>query len=75
MASGPWVSTSHAAGKLALGLWVHWVPGAKDVLRRAILDWAEKAKVEIQVDFIDAPNLGVARYRYPFVAPAVRPAM
>jgi ABC-type glycerol-3-phosphate transport system substrate-binding protein len=51
-ASGPWVSTSHAAGKLALGLWDHWVPGANDVLRKAILDWAEKAKVEIQVDFI-----------------------
>jgi hypothetical protein len=51
-ATGPWVSTSHAAGKLALGLWDHWVPGANDVLRKTILDWAEKAKVEIQLDFI-----------------------
>jgi hypothetical protein len=50
--TGPWVSTSHAAGKLALGLWDHWVPGANDVLRKAILDWAETARVEIQVDFI-----------------------
>jgi hypothetical protein len=49
---GPWVSTSHAAGKLALGLWDHWVPGANDVLRKAILDWAEKGRVEIQLDFI-----------------------
>jgi len=52
MAAGPWVSTSHAAGKLALGLWDHWVPGANDVLRKAILDRAEKARVEIQLDFI-----------------------
>ncbi len=50
--AGSWVSTSHAAGKLALGLWDHWVPGANDVLRRAVLDWAEKARVEIQLDFI-----------------------
>jgi len=25
--------------------------------------------------FMDTPNSGVARHRYPFVAPAVRPAM
>ncbi|HET7343391.1 MAG TPA: extracellular solute-binding protein [Methylomirabilota bacterium] len=48
----PWVQTSFAAGKLALGLWDHWVPGANDVLRKTILDWAEKARVEIQLDFI-----------------------
>jgi hypothetical protein len=47
-----WARTSHAAGKLALGLWDHWVPGANDVLRKAILDWAENAKVQIQLDFI-----------------------
>jgi Bacterial extracellular solute-binding protein len=50
--AAPWVSTAHAAGKLALGLWDHWVPGANDALRKAILDWAEKARVEIQLDFI-----------------------
>jgi ABC-type glycerol-3-phosphate transport system substrate-binding protein len=65
MAAGPCVSTSHAAGKLSLGLWGHWVPGANDVLRKAIVDWAGKAKVEIQVDFMDTPNLGVARSATP----------
>jgi ABC-type spermidine/putrescine transport system permease subunit II len=25
--------------------------------------------------FVDTPNSGAARHRYPFVAPAVRPAM
>jgi hypothetical protein len=50
--AGPWVSTSHAAGKLALGLWDHWVPGANDALRKTIVDWGEKNRVEIQLDFI-----------------------
>jgi hypothetical protein len=50
--AGPHISTSRAAGKLALGLWDHWVPGANNVLRKEILDWAETAKVETQIDFI-----------------------
>jgi hypothetical protein len=52
VAGGPWVSTSHAAGTLAIGFWDHWVPGANDVLRKATLDWAEKARVSVQIDFI-----------------------
>ena len=27
----PYIRTSHAAGKLAVGFWDHWVPGANDV--------------------------------------------
>ncbi len=50
--AGPHVSTSRAAGKLALGLWDHWVPGANEPMRKAILDWAEKNRIEIQLDFI-----------------------
>jgi ABC-type glycerol-3-phosphate transport system substrate-binding protein len=50
--AAPWASTSHGAGKLAIGFWDHWVPGANDVLRKAVLDWAEKGRVEIQLDFI-----------------------
>jgi ABC-type glycerol-3-phosphate transport system substrate-binding protein len=48
----PWVQTSHAAGKLAIGFWDHWVPGANDALRKAVLEWADKARVEMQIDFI-----------------------
>lgn len=48
----PHVQTAHAAGKLAIGFWDHWVPGANDALRKAVMDWAAKAKVEMQIDFI-----------------------
>jgi len=50
--AGPYLRTSGAAGKLALGLWDHWVPGANDVLRKAVLDWTEKSRVDVQIDFI-----------------------
>jgi len=44
--------TAHAAGKLTLGLWDHWVPGANDVLRKVATEWGEKNKVEVTIDFI-----------------------
>jgi extracellular solute-binding protein len=50
--AAPHVSTSHAAGKLMLGFWDHWVPQGNDVMRKMVLDWAEKNRVQIQLDFI-----------------------
>ena len=47
-----YVRTSHAAGKLELGFWDHWVPGANDVLRGLADEWAAKEKVDLQIDFI-----------------------
>jgi ABC-type glycerol-3-phosphate transport system substrate-binding protein len=49
---GPYVRTSHSAGKLSLFLWDHWVPGANDVSRKIIEDWAKKEKVEVSIDYI-----------------------
>ena len=49
---GPYVQTSHSAGKLSVFLWDHWVPGANDVSRKIIEDWAKKNKVEVSVDYI-----------------------
>jgi hypothetical protein len=46
------VRTSHAAGKLSLGLWDHWVPTANEPFRRLIEEWGQKNKVEVTVDFI-----------------------
>ncbi|MEK0081771.1 ABC transporter substrate-binding protein [Benzoatithermus flavus] len=43
---------AHAAGKLSLGFWDHWVPGANDVLTRLCHEWAEKEKVELQIDYL-----------------------
>jgi ABC-type glycerol-3-phosphate transport system substrate-binding protein len=49
---GPYVQTSHSAGKLSVFLWDHWVPGANAVSRKIIEDWAKKNKVEVIVDYI-----------------------
>jgi ABC-type glycerol-3-phosphate transport system substrate-binding protein len=46
------VRTAGAAGKLSVGFWDHWVPGANDVMRQQVNAWAEKNKVEVTLDFI-----------------------
>ena len=48
----PFVRGAHAAGKLTVGFWDHWVPGANDVMRRIVQEWADKEKVDTDVDFI-----------------------
>lgn len=44
--------TSYAAGRLATAFADHWVPGANDVLKGYIDEWATANKVEVSVDFI-----------------------
>ncbi|EHL96737.1 Tat pathway signal sequence domain protein [Acetobacteraceae bacterium AT-5844] len=39
-------------GRLALGLWDHWVPVGNDAMRKLVMDWGQKNRVEIQLDFI-----------------------
>jgi ABC-type glycerol-3-phosphate transport system substrate-binding protein len=46
------IRTVGAAGKLNIGLWDHWVPGANDVMQKQVDTWAAKNKVEVTVDFI-----------------------
>src|SRR5215831_11406622 len=48
----PHVRGARAAGKLTLGLWDHWVPGANSATTALINEWAEKEKVEVSVDYI-----------------------
>ncbi len=48
----PYVRTSNAAGKLEVGFWDHWVPGANDVLTKLCQEWAAKEKVDIKIDYI-----------------------
>jgi ABC-type glycerol-3-phosphate transport system substrate-binding protein len=43
---------AHAAGKVAIGLWDHWVPAGNAAMRKLIDAWAEKNKVEVSIDFI-----------------------
>ena len=46
------IRTAGAAGKLNVGFWDHWVPGANDVMAKQVNAWAETNKVEVNTDFI-----------------------
>ncbi len=48
----PHVRGSHAAGKLSVGFWDHWVPGANNATTALVEEWAAKEKVEVQIDYI-----------------------
>ncbi len=50
--AAPFTHGAYAAGKLSVGFWDHWVPGANDTLSKLCKEWAEKEKVEISIDFI-----------------------
>jgi ABC-type glycerol-3-phosphate transport system substrate-binding protein len=52
MVAAPFVRGAHAAGKLSVGFWDHWVPNANSATEKAIKEWAEKEKVEVTIDFI-----------------------
>ena len=52
MIAAPFVRTAYAAGKLTVGLWDHWVPGANNASTAVINEWAEKEKVDVQIDYI-----------------------
>src|ERR1700723_3603747 len=46
--------TAGAAGKLSLALWDHWVPTGNAAMKQLVDAWAEKNKVEVQLDFLTA---------------------
>jgi ABC-type glycerol-3-phosphate transport system substrate-binding protein len=48
----PFVRGAHAAGRLAVGFWDHWVPGANEPLEKLCREWAETEKVDLKIDFI-----------------------
>src|SRR5205823_8851912 len=48
----PYVRGSHAAGKLSIGFWDHWVPGANNTATALAQEWAAQEKVEVQIDYI-----------------------
>jgi ABC-type glycerol-3-phosphate transport system substrate-binding protein len=50
--AAPYVRGAYAAGKLSIGLWDHWVPGANKVSADLVNEWAENEKVEVQIDYI-----------------------
>ena len=52
LVSAPYVRTAHAAGKLSIGFWDHWVPGANDASTALVKEWADKEKVDVSIDYI-----------------------
>ncbi len=46
------VRAAGAAGKVSIGFWDHWVPGANDVMKKQVAAWSDKTKVDVQADFI-----------------------
>jgi ABC-type glycerol-3-phosphate transport system substrate-binding protein len=50
--AAPYVRGAYAAGKLSVGFWDHWVPGANDTLTKLCNEWAAKEKVDISIDYI-----------------------
>jgi len=48
------IRTAGAAGKLSLALWDHWVPAGNEAMRKVVGAWAEKNKVDVQLDFLTA---------------------
>jgi ABC-type glycerol-3-phosphate transport system substrate-binding protein len=50
--SSPYIRSAAAAGKLSVGFWDHWVPGANKASTDLINEWAAKEKVEVSIDYI-----------------------
>lgn len=50
--TAPYVRGAYAAGKLTVGFWDHWVPGANKTATEVVGEWAEREKVDVQIDYI-----------------------
>jgi ABC-type glycerol-3-phosphate transport system substrate-binding protein len=50
--SAPYIRTAYAAGKLSMGFWDHWVPGANTTCTALVNEWGAKEKVEVSIDYI-----------------------
>lgn len=50
------IRTAAAAGKLSVGFWDHWVPGANKVMQAQVDAWAAKNKVDVTADFISSAS-------------------
>src|SRR5712672_2775619 len=50
--AAPYIRGAHAAGKLTLGFWDHWVPDANNASTALVKEWAEKEKAEVSIDYI-----------------------
>jgi ABC-type glycerol-3-phosphate transport system substrate-binding protein len=52
LVTAPYIRGAYAAGKLSIGFWDHWVPGANKASTDLVNEWAAKEKVEVSIDYI-----------------------
>ncbi|HJZ29717.1 MAG TPA: extracellular solute-binding protein [Hyphomicrobiaceae bacterium] len=52
LVAAPFVHTAGAAGSLSLALWDHWVPGGNTAMTEICQAWADKEKVNLQIDYL-----------------------
>ena len=52
MIAAPYIRGAHAAGKLSIAFWDHWVPGANKASTDLCNEWAAKEKVDLSIDYI-----------------------
>jgi ABC-type glycerol-3-phosphate transport system substrate-binding protein len=57
--TAPYVRGAYAAGKLSVGFWDHWVPGANNTLTDLVNEWAAKERVEAQIDYITSQGFKI----------------
>ncbi|TAJ23582.1 MAG: extracellular solute-binding protein [Reyranella sp.] len=50
--AAPYVSNAQSAGKLSVGFWDHWVPGANKATTDLVKEWGDKNKVDVTIDYI-----------------------
>src|SRR5438270_279499 len=55
--TAPYVRGAHAAGKLSIGFWDHWVPGANSATKTLVEEWAGKEKVDVTIDYIPSQGM------------------
>ncbi|MBN8898399.1 MAG: ABC transporter substrate-binding protein, partial [Rhodospirillales bacterium] len=46
------IRTGHAAGKVSIAFWDHWVPSGNAVMKQQVEAWGAKNQVEVQADFV-----------------------
>ena len=49
----PFVRGAYAAGKLSIGFWDHWVPGANKASQALCEEWGAKEKVELSIERLE----------------------
>src|SRR4051812_39620447 len=55
--AAPYVRGAHAAGKLSIGFWDHWVPGANNATKTLVEEWAAREKVDVTIDYIPSQGM------------------